>query len=132
MPGWRQLVVPAATHWLIVIVLSRHDFSVWTAIMFGLLLISVLRQIRTHWSRIGSAIPIVLPCSPLPHGETDPATRQVVRVIWSLPRWLTLELASPAGREVVDIFDSEMAAEELAMLRRWAQLDKTLRRRGRS
>ena len=100
--------------------------------MLGLLLISVLRQIRTHWSRIDCAIPIVLPCSPLPHGETEPATRQVVRVIWSLPRWLTIELSSPAGREVVDIFESEMAAEELAMLRRWAQLDKMLRRRGRS
>jgi hypothetical protein len=117
-PGWGQLRLPVATHLLIMIVLLRHDFSVWTAVLFGLLLISVLREARKYWLRIGRAFRISLPL------DSPSGSRQVVRLIWSLPRWVTVELASPVGREVVDIFDSEMADDEWAMLRRWAQLDK--------
>lgn len=131
IPGWGQMVVPVATHLLIVVILSRQGFSAWTAVMFALLMISVLRQTRKRWQRIGSAIRISLPYGSPPYSlsSEDPGTRQVVRVIWSLPRWVTVELASPVGREVVDIFDSEMAANEWATLRRWTQLDKMLRRR---
>lgn len=130
IPGWGQMVVPVATHLLIVVILSRQGFSAWTAVMFALLMISVLRQTRKRWQRIGSAIRISLPYGSPPYSlsSEDPGTRQVVRVIWSLPRWVTVELASPVGREVVDIFDSEMAANEWATLRRWTQLDKMLRR----
>lgn len=114
-------MLPLTTHLLIVIILLRHDVSAWNIVMFGLLLISVLRQLRKRWSRIGKTIRLSLPCG------CPPGTLRVVRVFWSLPRWVTVELASPAGREVVDIFDSEMAANEWARLRRWTQLDKKLR-----
>jgi hypothetical protein len=118
--------------------LLRHGFGVWSVILFGLWLISLLWEMHRHWPRIGRAIAIVLPDSPLPYGplpygplpygESDPPTRELVRVRWSLPRWLNVELVSPEGREVVDIFSSEMADHELAMLRRWTQLDMRPRR----
>lgn len=129
-PSLGQLAPPLATHLLIAIVLLRHSFSVWAAVIGGMLLISVLREARRLWPRIGGAIHIALPCSSLPCGEgpEDPGISHVIRVVWSLPHWLTVELASPAGREVVDIFGSEMAADELARLRRWAQLDRRRRR----
>ena len=122
--------MPAATHLLVFVVLLRHSFGVWSVILFGLWSISLVWEMHRRWPRIGHAIAVVLPDSPLPYGRTDPPTREVVRVRWSLPRWLSVELISAEGREVVDIFSSEMAAHELAMLRRWAQLDKLLRRGG--
>jgi hypothetical protein len=129
MPGWGQFAVPVATHLLVLIVLLRHSFGVWSAVFFGLWLISLLWEMRRRWHRIGGLIPIVLPDSPLPYGQlpyggTEPETQQLVRVRWSLPRWVSVELVCPSGRQVVDIFNSEMADHELAMLRRWAQLDK--------
>ena len=129
MPGWGQFAVPVATHLLVLIVLFRHSFGVWSAVFFGLWLISLLWEMRRRWHRIGGLIPIVLPDSSLPYGQllyggTEPETQQLVRVRWSLPRWVSLELVCPSGRQVVDIFNSEMADHELAMLRRWAQLDK--------
>ena len=133
MPGWRQLAVPLATHLLVVIVLFRHSLSVWSVVLSSLWLISLLSTMHRCWPRIGSAIHIALPDSPIPDGaplypRMDPVVHQVVRVVWSLPRWVSVELATEAGREVVDIFSSEMAAHELAMLRRWTQRDKLLHR----
>ena len=129
MPGWGQFAVPVATHLLVLIVLLRHSFGVWSAVFFGLWLISLLWEMRRRWHRIGGLIPIVLPDSSLPYGQlpyggTEPETQQLVRVRWSLPRWVSVELVCPSGRQAVDIFNSEMADHELAMLRRWAQLDK--------
>jgi hypothetical protein len=127
MPGWGQFAVPMVTHLLVLVVLLRHSFDVWSAVIFGLWLVSLLWEIRRRWHRIGSAIPIVPPDSPLPYGpygESDPETQQLVRLRWSLPRWVSVELVCPSGRQVVDIFSSEMADHELAMLRRWTQLDR--------
>lgn len=135
MPGWRQLVVPLATHLLVVIVLLRHSLGVWSVVLSSLWLISLLSTIHRCWRRIGSAIRLALPDSPILDGppsypRMDPVVHQVVRVVWSLPRWVSVELATEAGREVVDIFSSEMAAGELATLRRWTQRDKLRRGRG--
>ena len=124
MPGWRQFAVPVATHLLVLIVLLRLSFGVWSAVFFGLWLISLLWEMRRRWHRKGGLVAIVLPDSSIPYGRTQPETQQLVRVRWSLPRWLSVELVCSSGRQVVDIFNSEMADHELAMLRRWAQLDK--------
>ena len=132
MPGWGQFAVPLATHLLVLIVLLRHSFGVWSAAFFGLWLVSLLWEMRRRWQCIGSAISIVPPDSPLPYGPLqcgESETQQLVRVRWSLPRWVSVELVCPSGRQVVDIFSSEMANHELAMLRRWTQLDMRLRRR---